>query len=383
MHATPPPRRPRPAIAPTRAPRRVPPAKALRLIFVATLVLLLSVGALFYFGVQALARELGPASSLLSLDALAGPPSDSNETVTFVIQAGETTTQVAERLAQQGLVRSALVFRLLVRQRGADGKLQAGEYQLRRNMSAEEIITVLQRAVLKDYPITFVEGRRLEEYAETITGYPLLNPEEFLTLARGGEFNFDFLSSRPPGASLEGYLYPDTYRISERTTTRELIEMMLRRFDQVFTPEMREEARARGLTIHQVLTIASIVEREAVVADEAPLIAGVYYNRLKQGMLLNADPTVQYALGYQEAEKSWWKKQLLFVDLDVRSPYNTYRNGGLPPGPICNPGLRSIQAALRPQESEYLYFVARGDGTHVFARTLAEHTRNQQQFQGR
>lgn len=351
--------------------------------FFAALVLLFSVGAAFYFGMQALAREVGPGPSLLSLEALIGPPSDSDETVTFVVQPGETATQVAERLAQQGLVRSALAFRLLVRQRGADGKLQAGEYQLRRNMSAEEVIAVLQRAVLKDYPITFVEGRRLEEYAETIAGHPPLNAEEFLALARGGEFSFEFLASRPPGASLEGYLYPDTYRVSERTTTRELIEMMLRRFDQVFTPEMREEARARGLTIHQVLTIASIVEREAVVPDEAPLIAGVYYNRLKQGMLLNADPTVQYALGYQEAEKSWWKKQLLFVDLEVRSPYNTYRNGGLPPGPICNPGLRSIQAALRPQESEYLYFVARGDGTHVFARTLAEHTRNQQQFQGR
>lgn len=357
--------------------------RTFRLIFFAALVVLLSLGTGIYLGVQALARDFAGAPAPFTLNALAGPPSDSSEPVTFVVQPGETTTQVANRLAQQGLVRSALVFRLMVKQMGADGKLQAGEYQLRRNMSIQEIIATLQRAVLKDYPITFIEGHRLEEYAETIAGRPPLDPNEFLMLARSGEFASDFLSSRPPGASLEGYLYPDTYRVTERTTTRELIEMMLRRFGEVFTAEMREEARARGLTIHQVLTIASIVEREAVVPEEAPLIAGVYYNRLSRGMLLNADPTVQYALGYQEAEKSWWKRQLLFIDLDVRSPYNTYRNTGLPPGPICNPGLRSIQAALRPQETQYLYFVARGDGTHVFARTLEEHIRNQQLFQGR
>jgi UPF0755 protein len=250
-------------------------------------------------------------------------------------------------------------------------------------MSMSDIVAALQRARLKDSPVTFVEGRRLEEYAAVLANRPPLDPAEFQALAKSGQFDHEILASRPPDASLEGYLYPDTYRITERTTTRELVEIMLRRLGEVYTPELREEAKARGLTIHQVLTLASIVEREAAVPEERPLIAGVYYNRLKQGMVLNADPTIQYVLGYQQSEQTWWKKQLLFADLEVASLYNTYRNAGLPPGPICNPGLRSMQAALRPQETDYLYFVARGDGSHVFARTLQEHTLNQQRFQGR
>jgi UPF0755 protein len=196
----------------------------------------------------------------------------------------------------------------------------------------------------------------------------------------GGDFDHDFLADRPEGVtSLEGFLFPDTYEFPSDATARDVIARMLDTFGQRFTPELREQARAQGLTVYQAVTLASIVEREAVLPEERPIIASVFLNRLRAGMHLNADPTVQYALGYQGEGHGWWKRPLLLEDLEVDSPYNTYRHVGLPPGPICNPGLAALEAVVNPADTRYLYFVANdvaGDGSHVFAETLEEHNAN-------
>jgi UPF0755 protein len=183
--------------------------------------------------------------------------------------------------------------------------------------------------------------------------------------------------------SLEGFLSPNTYRFMPDATAQDVIAAMLADFTTRFDQSYRDRARELGLTPYEVVIIASIVEREAVVAEERPTIAAVFLNRVRLGMRLEADPTVQYAIGYQEAEGRWWKTPLLLSDLrDTDSPYNTYMYAGLPPGPICSPGFAAIEAVLWPEDVDYLYFVARGDGSHAFSRTFDEHLRNVARYRG-
>ncbi|MDH4208981.1 MAG: endolytic transglycosylase MltG, partial [Anaerolineae bacterium] len=191
--------------------------------------------------------------------------------------------------------------------------------------------------------------------------------------------------NRPEGASssLEGYLFPETYRIPADYDAAAVLDLLLITFGERFSPEMRQAAADKGLTVHEVVTLASIVEREAVLPEERPIIASVYLNRLAQGMYLQSDPTVQYALGYQEETDQWWKIPMsLEEDVQVDSPYNTYMYPGLPPGPLCSPGLASIEAVLEPAETPYFFFFSKFDGSHAFAETYEEHLRNQEQYQG-
>jgi UPF0755 protein len=311
------------------------------------------------------------------------PPAP-GEVVTFTIQRGETTAAIAERLAQMGLVPNALLFRLWVQWRGAEGKLQAGEYQLRQGMTMDELVETLQAAKAKEVAITFVEGRRIEEFAETLEKADAgIDAARFLALAQRGSFAYDFLDSKPPSASLEGYLFPDTYRvIPGKTTPEELIHMMLKRFGDTLTPQMREQARRQNLTIHQFVTLASIVEREAQVKEERGLIAAVLLNRLRDKECLCADATIQYAIGRKGA---WWPVLQDFArNIEPGSPYNTYTNAGLPPGPIANPGAAALKAVADPEKVDYKYYVrndVKNDGSHVFARTLAEHEANIRRYQ--
>ena len=324
----------------------------------------------------------GPAAPAADR-APAGQPDDA-AVVPFLIHEGQSTEEIAQALQRAGLVNNTLLFRVMARLRGVDGKLQAGEYRLRRNMSVDELLVVLQHAPVKELTVTFIEGWRMEEFAAELQRRQLLDGSAFLALAQGGTAAYPWLRSRPDGASLEGYLFPSTYRLTAQTTPQELIDTLLRKFGEVLTPVMREQIRRRELTIHEVVTLASIVEREAVLPGERRRIAGVYVNRRRDGIGLYADPTVQYALGYQPGIETWWKRPLLFQDLEIESPYNTYRYAGLPPGPICNPGLASLQAAIDPEAHKFFYFVANdvaGDGSHVFARTLAEHEQNRQRYQ--
>ncbi|CAA9286920.1 MAG: FIG004453: protein YceG like [uncultured Chloroflexi bacterium] len=339
---------------------------------------------------QAPAAQPAPAqpAPAQAAPAAADRPVRAGEAVTFTVRQGETTGSIAERLNRMGLVGNALLFRLRVQWQGAEGKLQAGDYQLHDGMTEEELITTLQAAKAKDVSVTFIEGRRLEEFAEALekadTG---IDSKRFLDLVKRGNFAYDFLESKPAGASLEGYLFPDTYRvIPGKTTAEELVHMMLKRFGEAFPPPLREAAQKNsGLNPYQAVTLASIVEREAQVKEERSRIAAVYVNRLKVKEGLFADPTIQYALGTQQNKPGDWWPVLRDSPRNIMpsSPYNSYMFLGLPPTPIANPGAAALRAVAEPERTDVMYFVRndiKNDGSHVFSRTLAEHEANRVRY---
>lgn len=313
------------------------------------------------------------------------PASNDSTAMVFTINPGETAATIAPRLQREGLVSDGQLFLYVVRYRGVDAQLEAGEYELWPSMTMDEIIDTLQHGRLQDVSITIPEGRRAEEVAALLEEQGLVDGEVFMALVRSGSDGYDFLSDRPVDApaSLEGFLFPETYRIPTDYDAAQILDLLLGTFGDRFTLEMVQAAAQNGMSIYQVVTLASVVEREAVVAEERPIIADVYLNRLEQGMYLQSDPTVQYALGYQEDSAQWWKVPMsLEVDMQVDSPYNTYLYPGLPPGPICSPGLASIQAVLEPADTTYLFFFSKFDGSHAFAETYEEHLRNQELYQG-
>lgn len=320
----------------------------------------------------------------LNRDEIRQPASSDDSSVVFVVEPGETAVTIAQRLQAEGLITDAALFRRLLVYRGADQSLAAGTYQLRPNMTMDEIIVALQSGRQDEIAVTIPEGWRAEQIAERLEEQGILSAEEYVALVSQAERfrdEFVFLQELPAGATLEGFLFPDTYRvIAEEVTPEDFIRMQLRTFEQRVSPELRATMAEENMTLYEAIILASIVEREAVVEEERPLIAGVFENRWRDGVLLNADPTVQYALGHQPNEETWWKRPLLLEDLEVDSPYNTYEHPGLPPGPICNPGLAAIRAAVTAPPTDYYYFVSRGDGTHVFAETLEEHQQNVERY---
>lgn len=306
------------------------------------------------------------------------PPGDGSGPVTVVVQRGEGWTELTDRLTQAGIVRRPLTFKALVLVSRARSRLMPGRYQLRRGMSAREIISLLTDPQSPSR-VTIPEGWRLEQVGERLSARQLATPDQWRSaLARPPAAGV--LASKPASVSLEGYIYPDTYQFDQQDAASQLVAEALKNLDERLTPDVRAGIRAQNLTVHQALTLASIVEREAQVPEERPVIASVYLNRLKKGMKLQADPTVQYAVG---GPGNWWKQGLTKSDLANPSPYNTYVYAGLPPGPICSPGIASIEAVAHPARTSYLYFVAKGDGTHAFAETEQEHDRNVQRYLGR
>ncbi len=345
-----------------------------------------------WMGVWILALLLLMSCSLESLyldtyleshaEALEQSAGDDETPVTFVVEPGESVTTIAKRLAAQGLVSDAELFRRYVQAKGLDAGIQAGTYTLRRTMTIPEIASALQHANAPEQQVTIPEGKRMEEVAVLVGQQTDIHPDAFLAFARQGwresdlPGRFAFLSTIPVSQTLEGFLFPDTYRLPAEATPYDLVERMLTDFDTRVTAEIRQGFEAQGLSLYEGITLASIVEREAVLDEERPLIAGVYYNRLRDGWPLSACPTVQYALGYRPDEGTWWKHQLYFDDLEVDSPYNTYRRLGLPPSPIASPGLASIRATAFPAQTDYYFFMVdchKNDGSHLFARTEAEH----------
>ena len=238
--------------------------------------------------------------------------------------------------------------------------------------------------------VTTLEGWRCEEVAAALEEAGIVSAEAFLQVVRGGAEalgteDYGFLADRPEGSltDLEGFLFPDTYQFPKDSEAVRVVGTMLQNWDRRVPADMREKAATRGMTLYEVVTLASVVEREAVVDEERPRIAGVYLNRLEREMRLEADPTVQYALGLDAQTGRWWTPLTIDQVQNTDSPYNTYGVGGLPPGPICNPGLASIRAVVNPEQTDYLYFVANkvaGDGSHVFAVTFDEHVGNVQQY---
>jgi UPF0755 protein len=317
-----------------------------------------------------------------------------HDPVVFVVKPGDSTTTIGENLKKVGVLdKSGLIdpvdqFKLKLKSLGVEHKIQAGRFSLVTNMDIGELVEKLtgpSTAIGLTFQVK--EDKRLEEIAEQLGTQGIVSPTVFLDLTQKPEkvafFQDDFLaaSGRPGDQGLEGYLFPDTYQIeyNDGDNSEVVIRTMLDNLEKKFTPEMRQAAADQGRSIHQILTIASIVQREGQVAEELPVIASVFWNRLAQDMRLDADPTTQYALGSHEA---WWPRlETLGIDdlSTVDSPYNTYLVHGMPPGPICNPGEAAIRAAVYPQaDSDFLYFVAKGDGSgqHAFAVTLEEHNRN-------
>lgn len=306
---------------------------------------------------------------------------DSTEVV-FTVYKGESTAQIASRLESQRLVYNAEAFRLLARLRGLDQNLEAGDFRLRKTMRMGDILSALQKSNAQQNLLTVLEGWRALELADEIDFRKLGSKDDFTALVISASWTQPFLAGRPTAATLEGYLFPDTYSVDKETTARTLVAKMLDNFALRVLPAWNSRQSSFKLSLHEAVTLAAIVEREAQLPSERPIIASVYLNRLQEGMMLQADPTVQYALvkGNARPPGGYWKKDLTADDLAFDSPYNTYKYRGLPPGPICNPGLASIQAVLQPAQTDYFYFVAKGDGSHAFARTLAEHNENVQRY---
>jgi UPF0755 protein len=326
-----------------------------------------------------------PGSVLKKEPPTVVPTSTPGEMIVIVIQEGESAQEVADKLEDEGIIASGLLFRVLVALQGYEDKLVAGDYEFERGMPTLEVLERIRNGQTAPLVVTIREGLRAEEIAELMEDKNVLSAEDFLEAIKNW-YEFSFLYTKPYWANLEGYLFPDTYFFSRNMTAEEVVQQILENFDERVDDELRQEADIAGLSMYTVLTLASIVEREAQVPDERPIIAGVFLKRLRRGMPLEADPTVQYALGNDPAsvaEYGYWKEELTQADLEVDSPYNTYRYSGLPRGPICNPGLDSIEAVIRPADTDYLYFVARADGSHVFAETLEEHLSNIEQYAGR
>lgn len=309
----------------------------------------------------------------------------------FAIEPGETAVSVAQRLQDAGLISDAGLFLQLLFYNKMDTQLKAGAYQLPRNLTMRQVGQTLVRGYPGGRVVTMFAGWRMEELAQHLATAEMMDGRQFLEQARQGHgVDHPLLADRPAGQSYEGYLFPGVYPLPENATPADLIAAMLNNMAGQLPADAFSLARQRGLTFYQVLILASIVQRETSIPDEQPLIASVYLNRLKpenNQPYLQADPTVQYALGYQPDTKLWWKT---FIPLEeysgVDSPYNTYRYPGLPPGPIASPSLEAILAVLRPAETNYLFFVCRrpmcAGGDHVFAETYEEHLQNARVYWG-
>jgi UPF0755 protein len=347
-------------------------------------------GPLFYIPVRA-ARLYGPPAAGLSLtervqystlllwsDGLLTQPLDVNGAEqTFTIEIGESVDSIANHLEAVGLIRDAESFRSYLIYSGLDTSIQAGEYQLSTAMSALDIAHELQDATPEEVTFVVLPGWRVEEVAESLatSGLPITY-DEFLDAAKTPPGHFEFLSE---ASTVEGFLFPDSYIFSRHiSSAEEMLAEMLRNFSAHLTPDLTDGFEQQGLTVYQAVTLASMVEREAVQGEEQPLIASVYLNRFKIGMKLDADPTVQYAIGYNFLQQTWWTNPLSLLDLQVNSVYNTYIYAGLPPTPIANPSLEALRAVASPAETNYLFFRAKCDGSgfHDFSETFDEHLQN-------
>lgn len=312
-----------------------------------------------------------------------GPIPVQEATVQVQVPPGASGGAIGRQMERAGVIADGGLFATLTALMGLQGRLAAGTYEFGRGVPVADAIRRLRAGVtVPAVTVTIPEGRRLEEVAAILERQGVVGAADFLAAAHG-----DYppaASVRPLGSTLEGYLFPDTYFFTKHTSGPEVVQRLVATFEERLSPELRAGIQAQGLTLHEAVTLASIVEREAQVPEERPLIAAAFLNRLRAGMPLQADPTVQYALASDAASVQrygWWKRDLTLEDLQVDSPYNTYVRSGLPPGPICNPGLAALRAVAFPAPVKYLYFVAKGDGTHAFAETLEEHNRNVARYQ--
>ncbi len=279
----------------------------------------------------------------------------------FVVNRGDGVRDIASRLKKEGLIKDQIAFFLLIKKMGIDQNLQAGDFRLNPSMNAQTVALTLTKGML-DVWVTFLEGWRNEEMALKLAQELSLPESEFLRYAQ------------------EGYMFPDTYLLPKDASGSAIAKILRDNFDQKFTLELSDRAKKKGLTQAEVITLASIVEKEASGDADRDTIAAILLKRLERGWPLQADATVQYAVGFQAQERSWWKKELTTADKAVKSQYNTYLFPGLPPGPIANPGLASIKAVLNSGETPYWYYLHDPEGNVHFAKTIEEHEANIQKY---
>jgi UPF0755 protein len=312
--------------------------------------------------------------------------SGSGEIKSFVIEPGQGVKVVSGNLKQAGLIDNSFVFETYIWLKKSGAKIQAGDHQIKDDWSIRQLTNVLisGNSLSNEIVIKIIEGWDLYDLADYLSKNDFVSKEDFYKLVGNpGQHNnqnlpdwsrdFSFLKEKPEGVSLEGYLFPDTYRVFKDASAEDIIRKTLSNFGNKVDDKLMAEIKSQGKTLYDVLTLASIVEKEAQTAADKKTVAGVYTNRLKIGMALQADPTVNYITGKQTDRPS-------LDDLKVDSLYNTYKYPGLPPGPICNPGLDSILAAIYPEKNSYFYFINTPDGDMVFAKTFEEHTANRAKY---
>lgn len=296
-----------------------------------------------------------------------------NKPIEFEIKRGSTFRQAVDALADKGLARDRWVILLMGKITGIDHKIKAGYYTLWGSMSPYEIFTAIRKGKVIEYELTVVPGDSLLEIAEKFSATGITDAKSFIRLCSDSSILDAYDVDAP---SLEGYLFPDTYKFPKGLDAEEVISLMVNRLWEKYDADMLWQTYEMGLTERELLTMASIIEKEAVVDEERPIIAAVYYNRLKKKMPLQADPTATY--GIKSSKEKIYKKDLL-----RKTSYNTYVIKGLPPGPIASPGFKSIEAALNPEKAPYLYFVSNNDGTHKFSETLTSHNQAVTVYRGK
>lgn len=297
------------------------------------------------------------AFACVILLSCAKPHETSSKEVMFEVRSGETTSRIAERLDSLNVIKHPKLFKIKAKLRNLDRTLKQGIYRLHMNMSEDSVLVVLASGSIATVTITIPEGMTLSQIAMKLDSAGLVNKDTFLRLACDKKLLEEF---NIPFQSFEGCLFPDTYKFPVGIEPQDILRMMAKRFFEVSEPFLRNSS------LDTILILASIVEKEAYLDKERPIIASVFLNRLRKGMKLESCATIEYALPEH-------KESLTYSDLRVNSPYNTYMNVGLPPGPICSPGKASLEASARPKETKYLFFVSKGDGSHYFSQTAEEH----------
>lgn len=333
------------------------------------IVLFLALGVLIFYGVYNF--------------SINSAVSDNAEIISFEIKSGEGVKKIGANLLAEGLIKSDFFFETYIWQTKNETKLQAGVYELNKTMSIVEIVNkfISGKVISQERDIKILEGWKIADMEEYFVKNNILEEGEFSKLANApvDDWSFDFakpgyLEDVPPGVDLEGYIFPDTYRIFKGASAEDIIEKALDNFDNKLSQELRDEIAAQGKSIHDIITLASIIEKEVPLEDDMAVVSGILYKRMKIGMRLEVDASVNYASGKSDPS-------VTYADLQIDSPYNTYKYYGLPPGPICSPGLQAIIAAIRPKESPYLFYLNRPDtGETIFSKSFEEHIRNKNKY---
>lgn len=299
-------------------------------------------------------------------NTIISPNSDDNSTVNFIIESGQGGGVISKNLKKAGLIRDPYVFILYINFENLGDNLQAGEYVIPKNLNMPELVEIITSGNIKEEKVTIPEGWTIEKIAERLAANNITTSLDFIAATKK-DYDYDILKDKPAGIDLEGYLYPDTYFFSEEETAESVVRKMIENLDKKLTDEHIQKAKAKGYNIHELLTIASIVEREVADAKDRRIVVGVFQNRLDINMALESCATIQYITGEN-------KSQFTYTETRISDPYNTYINKGLPPGPVGAPSIEAIEAVLNPIESDYLYFLS-ANGETYYSKNLDEHNR--------